>query len=251
MTSKDQSTIPSLNKHQISYAPFSDPKVASTFRAIASIFYLLPILAAIGGLTLCNMYEEMEEMFEDYFFLVVIPIIIYAIILYLQSSSIIMARRIPINYLLYLIGMLCYASIFMFTGSRFSIKKNYMFLWLQFSAAVAIFFYSLIRRSVFSLVQVTLAIFLNLILTSIILFLIYRKKLFVISFLFLLNLVSNFLAAFNLYSMIENYDFELLPDDFIMGSSRMSTDFLVSITRKPRPETNDFHSEDIEDPIGY
>ena len=249
--SKDQSTIPSFNKHQFSYAPFSDPRVASTFRVICTIFYTLPTLAAIGSVSLCYIYTDLEDVLEDYFFLVAIPIIIYAIILYFQSSSIIVARKLPFNYLLYFIGLLCYATIFAFTGSRFSIKKAFMFLWLEFAASIAIAFYSLVSRSVFSLVHVSLAMMFNLVLTCIILFLIYRKKLFVLAFLCLFNLVSGFLAAFNLYSMIENFDFELMPDDFIMGSSRMSTDFLVSVMRKPRAQTNDFHSEDIEDPIEF
>ena len=163
-----------------------------------------------------------------------VPLLIYIGLFYGQCTSIILARKLPLNYILFILSSIAYSIFFAYIGSNVSKKNVNIFLWGQISNAVCILGYSFIARRIFSLGMACFGIATNLMLFSFVLCIAYPKKIIMILCFYFLNLIFGCLNAFNLNNMIVNYDYELLPEDYIMGSCRMSLDFFISIFKKKK-----------------
>ena len=94
---------------------------------------------------------------------------IYMGVFYGQSSSIILARKVPVNYILLLIGSLGYGVFLGYLSVNICYEVLMIFLWGQVSNATCLIGYSFIARKNFSLRMTSFGIITNLILFSFVL----------------------------------------------------------------------------------
>ena len=125
----------------------------------------------------------------------------------------------------------------------------FMFLWGQISNATSVLGYSIIVRRDFSLGMASFGVATNLILFSFVLCLAYPDQIIQIVCFYVLNLILGFLNAFNLNNMIVNYDYELIPEDYIMGACRMTLDFYISMFKKSKSKSKDQENEKNADDL--
>ena len=242
-----ESVIPQFNKTLFSYAPFRDPYICRQFRLMTTLHFLLPTICAIVLLILINAFDVLEEFFEEYMLVGLCSGFIFLTIVYGQAVSIILARKVPLNYLLFISGCIFYAIAIGCIASNFSKTSMFIFVWGQLGVGLAIFGYSVIVKEKFNIICSGLSIFINLMLVALILMLAYPKAKTSILLFCLLNNVLGFLNSFNLNNMIENFDYVLMPEDFIMGSSRMTLEFYIYMFKKNKKQSKKLEEKDDQD----
>lgn len=201
---------------------FSHQKTQNQFITISYLLYTITFLPSLTATILTKYNPDFKSYIKSQNYLIIISFVIVLLIGYGQSFSKILARKYPVNFLLYFFYIICLSFLFAKISEEFCYEKIFVFLLFLISNGISCFLFCFFNQGFFFVKYCVGFVFGVLLVLQIVLGLVFNEiVIFVFSCGFFVFGISVFVMV-AMECLSKNKNFLLLPDDYIMGCMKMA-----------------------------
>ena len=200
---------------------FKTSEVKSNFLQRSLFLYLLIVSPAAVGTFSIFMHKESKNFVKQNALISLICGVVSLIVGLILGMSKIVARKRPINYIFFAIFVATQNYAWVGLATRYEFLELEVLFAFFFINAFTLYFYVCIVKESFDWRHSFWFCFIALVATAAVVKIVFERSIIHIAGYFLLATVVSFIIAMGSGRMILNPDFNLLPNDYIMGSMKI------------------------------
>lgn len=204
---------------------FNNAQTRNTFLRGVLLLYTFTHLPALICLIIIRTHSDFKKIVRKHLEFTFIAAFVVVIIGYLLGFSRIIARKFPLNYILYTVFMASLTILVVGLAGKFAPMSIYILFVMLMSSGVAQFLYVLIVRSSYKGYLAFIASAGALLINLLVFGLVYKPEIYYVLVYFGSAFIVAALTCFGSQKIVENKNYDLLKDDYILVALKLITIF--------------------------
>ena len=205
--------------------PFNNADTRNTFLRGVFLLYTFTHLPALICLIVIQTDGDFKYIVKKHIEFAFVGAFIVVITGYVLGFSRFVARKFPLNYILYTVFIASFTTMAIGIAGRYAPANIYIICVMLMSAGIAQFFYVLVVKSSYKGYIAFLASAGVLLINLLVFGLVYKSKIYYILIYFAAAFVLAALISFGAQAIVENRGYDLLKDDYILVALKLVTIF--------------------------